>query len=88
MFKFNKKSRIRETKHLLTDADSCTNAIGGWTKNTPKPDFFLNGKNHPQHKNSKTSSGSVVSTIFCWKKNTPKPNFFENWKKNHPKRKN
>ena len=34
-----KKSRIRETKHLSTDADSSTDAIGGWTKNTPKPDF-------------------------------------------------
>ena len=29
---FVKKSRIRETKHLSTDADSSTNAIGGWTK--------------------------------------------------------
>ena len=29
-----KKSRIRETKHLSTDA------IEGWTKNTPKPNFF------------------------------------------------
>ena len=28
---FNKKSRIRETKHLSTDADSSTDAIGGWT---------------------------------------------------------
>ena len=28
------KSRIRETKHLSTDADGRTNAIGGWTKNT------------------------------------------------------
>ena len=27
-----KKSRIRETKHLSTDADSSTDAIGGWTK--------------------------------------------------------
>ena len=35
-----KKSRIRETKHLSTDADSRTDAIGGWTKNSPKPDFF------------------------------------------------
>ena len=26
------KSRIRETKHLSTDADSSTDAIGGWTK--------------------------------------------------------
>jgi hypothetical protein len=36
-----KKSRIRETKHLSTDADSSTDAIGGLTKNTPKPDFFV-----------------------------------------------
>ena len=35
-----KKSRIRETKHLSTDADSSTDAIGGWTKNTPKLNFF------------------------------------------------
>ena len=35
------KYRIRETKHVSTDADSCTDAIGGWTKNTPKPDFFF-----------------------------------------------
>ena len=27
-----KKSRRRETKHLSTDADSSTDAIGGWTK--------------------------------------------------------
>ena len=27
-----KKSCIRETKHLSTDADSNTDAIGGWTK--------------------------------------------------------
>ena len=27
-----KKSRIRETKHLSTDADSSTDAKGGWTK--------------------------------------------------------
>jgi hypothetical protein len=25
---------------LSTDADSRTNAIGGWTKNTPNPEFF------------------------------------------------
>ena len=34
------KSRIQETKHLSTDADSSTEAIGRWTKNTSKPDFF------------------------------------------------
>ena len=30
--KQNKKSRIRETKHLSTYVDSSTDAIGGWTK--------------------------------------------------------
>ena len=35
-----KKSRIQETKHLSTDAESSTDAIGGGTKNTPKPNFF------------------------------------------------
>ena len=37
---FVEKSRIWETKHLWTDADSSTDTIGGWTKNTPKPDVF------------------------------------------------
>ena len=46
-----KKSRIRETKHLLTDADSCTDAIGGWTKITQKPDFFEKQKNSPKTQN-------------------------------------
>ena len=35
-----KKSPIRETKHLSTHAESSTDTIGGWTKNTPKPIFF------------------------------------------------
>ena len=43
-----KKSRIRETKHLSTDADSSTDAIGGWTKNTPKPDFPEKRKKSPK----------------------------------------
>ena len=34
---FKKKSRIRETSNLLTDADSSTNATVGWTKNKQKP---------------------------------------------------
>ena len=38
--KWEKKSRIRETKHLSTDADSSTDAIGGWTKNTQNPIFL------------------------------------------------
>ena len=49
------KSRIRETKHLSTDADSSTYTTVRWTKNTQKPNFFFYGKNHPKCKNSKTS---------------------------------
>ena len=50
-----KKSRIRETKHLSTYVDSSTNAIGGWTKNTPKPIFFENRK-----KSSKAQKLKIV----------------------------
>ena len=40
-----KKSRIRrETKHISTDADSSTDGIGGWTKNTQNPSLFLTEK--------------------------------------------
>ena len=46
--KYLEKSRIRETNHLSTDADSSTDAIGGWTKNTPKPDFFKKRKKSPK----------------------------------------
>ena len=46
--KETKKSRIRETKHLLTDADSSTDAIAGWTKNTEKPDFFEKWQKSPK----------------------------------------
>ena len=45
----SKKSRIRETKHLSTDADSSTDTTVGWTKNTQKPNFFEKRK-----KSSKT----------------------------------
>ena len=34
------KNRIRETKHLLTNAESSTDTTVGWTKNTQKPKFF------------------------------------------------
>ena len=44
-----KKFRIRETKHLSTDAHSSTDTTVGWTKNTQKPDFFEKWK-----KSSKT----------------------------------
>ena len=45
----HKKSRIRETKHLSTDADSSTDTTVGWTKNTAKPILFEKRK-----KSSKT----------------------------------
>ena len=35
-----KKSCIREKKHLSTNADSSTDSIGRWTKDTPKANFF------------------------------------------------
>ena len=38
--KVNKKSRIQDTKHLSTDADSSTDTTVGWNKNTPEPIFF------------------------------------------------
>ena len=44
-----KKSRIRETKHLSTDADSSTDTTVGWTNNSRKPKFFEKRK-----KSSKT----------------------------------
>ena len=43
------KSRIRETKHLSTDADSSIDTTVGWTKNTQKPKFLEKRK-----KSSKT----------------------------------
>ena len=58
-----KKSRIRETRHLSTDADSNTDAIGGWTKNTPKPDFFDERKNHQKRKNSEMSRNMTKLAI-------------------------
>ena len=48
MLYFIKKSRIQETKHLSTDADSSTNTIGGWSKNPPKPNFFEIRKKSPK----------------------------------------
>jgi hypothetical protein len=43
-----KKSRIRETKHLSTDADGSTDAIGGWTKaKSAKKNILLRGDFRP-----------------------------------------
>ena len=36
------------TNTILSDADSSTDAIGGWTKNTKKPDFFEKQKKSPK----------------------------------------
>ena len=44
-----KKTRIRETKHLLTDAYSSTNTTVGWTMNTQKPNFVLKKEEFIQH---------------------------------------
>ena len=49
-----KKSRIRETKHLSTNTDTSTDAIGGWTKNTQKSDLFDQRKKIT--KNAKTQN--------------------------------
>ena len=71
-----KKTRIRETKHLLTDAYSSTNTTVGWTKNTPKPEFFVKQKKSSKMQELKKDalrpevsnpSGSVVSG---WNMNT------------------
>ena len=57
------KSRIRETKHLSTDADSSTDTTVGWTKNTKNTIFLKNGKNHINCKNSKTSRDMPILAI-------------------------
>ena len=43
------KYRIRETKHISTDADSSIHTTVGWTKNNQKPNYFEKRK-----KSSKT----------------------------------
>ena len=59
-----KKSRIRETSNLSTDADSSTDTTVGWTKNTQKPEKNKNGKNYPKQKNSKTSRDMQKLAIY------------------------
>ena len=58
------KSRIRETKHLSTDADSITDTTVGWTKNTKNQIFLKNRKNHPKLKNSKISRDMPILAIY------------------------
>ena len=57
------KSRIQETKHISTDADSSTDAIGGWTENTQKTNFFEKGKNYQKRKNSEKSRNMTKLAI-------------------------
>ena len=45
------KSRIQQTKHLSTNADSSIDTTVGWTKNTQKPDFFKKWKKNQKLKN-------------------------------------
>ena len=45
---YQKKSRIWETKHLSTDADSSTDTTVGCTKNSQKPNFFEKRKKSSQ----------------------------------------
>ena len=93
LVKRKKKSRIRETKHLSTDADSSTNAIGGWTKNTPKPNFFEKLKNIQKYAKIIDKPFDQRSLIhrgawFPGGPRIPKNLFFQKNRKNHPKRKN
>ena len=85
---YQKKSRIRETKHFSTDADSSTDTTVGWTKNTPKPTCFEKQKKIIQNpKNSKTSKNMPKLAWFPGGPRIPQnPNCLKNWK-NHPKRK-
>ena len=54
-----KKSRIRETKHLSTDADSSTK-----TKNTQKPNFFEKQKKSSKTQKLKTSRDMPILVIY------------------------
>ena len=97
-----KKSRIRETKHLSTDADSSTVAIGGWTRNTPKPDFFEKRKKLSKTQKLKNVQkyAKISNRLFdqrslihreAWFPDgprIPKNPIFLKSRKNHPKRKN
>ena len=81
------KSRIRETKHLSTDADSSTDAIGGWTKaKSAKKKLFLHGDFRPlPNKNvqmldhffpllfPKDSKSLKILDIRLWEKGAKRP---------------
>ena len=99
-----KKSRIRETKHLSTDAYSSTDAIGRWTKNTKKPIFFLTEKITKNEKTQKcleirqnlqyalrpavSNPSGSVVSTMFVGQRIPQNQIFLKNRKNHPKRKN
>ena len=60
----NKKSRILETKHLLTDADSSTDTTVGWTKNTRKPNLFEKWKKSSKTQKLKKSRDMPILAIY------------------------
>ena len=61
-----KKSRIRETKHLSTGADSSTDAIGGWTKakSAKKTTLFLRGDFRPLPNKKCSNVRPLLSITF------------------------
>ena len=59
------KSRIRETKHLSTDADSSTDAIGGWTKaKSAKKKLFFARQYKTTSKQKCSSVRPLLSNTF------------------------
>jgi hypothetical protein len=60
------KIRIREKEHLSTDADSSTNAIGGWTKakSATKKNFFLRGNFRPLPNKNVQMLDHLFSLLF------------------------
>ena len=101
-WKLLKKSRIRETKHLSTDADISTNTTAGWPKNTQKPKFIEKRKKSSKLEKLKTVQkyAKISNTPFdqrslihwkAWFPGRPRipqnPNCLKNGK-NYQKRKN
>ena len=61
----SKKSRIRETKHLSSDGDSSTDAIGGWTKaKSAKKELFFARRFQTTSKQKCSNVRPLLSTTF------------------------
>ena len=66
---FAKKSRIRETKHLFTDADSSTDTLVWWTKNNLKPNLKKRKKKSSKtQKNHQEGSAPAACTAGLFKR--------------------